>query len=703
MSSGHDAGNKKTPNRLISEKSPYLLQHAYNPVNWYPWGPEAFEAAQKENKPVFLSIGYSACHWCHVMEKESFEDNKVAGLLNEVFIPVKVDREERPDIDTVYMKVCQLMTGSGGWPLTIIMTPEKKPFFAGTYLPKESRSGRIGMIDLVPRVKKMWMNQPGDINRLSDEITAALKQEETGLPGSALDESVLHSAYEELCRRFDEQHGGFGAAPKFPTPHNLLFLLRYWKRKKDPKALRMVEQTLRAMRQGGIYDHVGFGFHRYSTDAIWLVPHFEKMIYDQAMLTMAYADAYLATKKEEYRQTACEICDYVLRDMTGPEGGFYSAEDADSEGVEGKFYVWSYDEIYDILGPSEASLVIKVYNIAKDGNFIDQAMNERPGTNILHLDQSLEQTAAVLNVAMQDLHDRLNASLKKLFASREKRIHPRRDDKILTDWNGLMIMALAKAAQAFHEPAYADAAERAATFILKHMYTPDGGLLHRYRDGDASLPAHVDDYGFFISALIELYETVFDIRYLETALELNRDFIRHFWDSDRGGFYFTADDSEEILVRQKEIYDAAVPSGNSLAMLNLLRLGRMTGDPDLEEKAVKTGCAFANTVSEYPAAYTQLMVAVDFATGPPCEVVIAGDSRGEDTKTMLQTLMSEFLPNKVVLLRHAEQQSPEIDRISGFTESYGSPDGKARAYICRDRKCQLPTSDIAKMLEMLND
>ena len=401
---------------------------------------------------------------------------------------------------------------------------------------------------------------------------------------------------------------------------------------------------------------------------IWLVPHFEKMLYDQAMLTWRMRRHTWQRKKKNTGRPPVRSCDYVLRDMTDSGGGFYSAEDADSEGVEGKFYVWSYEEIYNILGPSDAGLVIKVFNITKDGNFIDQAINERPGTNILHLDQSLEQTAAVLNMATQNLHDSLKASLQKLFASREKRIHPRKDDKILTDWNGLMIMALAKAAQAFHEPVYADAAERAAAFILKHMRTSEGRLLHRYRDGDASLPAHVDDYAFFISALIELYETVFDTRYLETALELNRDFIRHFWDSGNGGFYFTADDTEEILVRKKEIYDAAIPSGNSVAMLNLLRLGRMTGDPDLEEKAVQTGSAFAKTVSEYPAAYTQLMVAVDFAAGPPCEVVIAGDSQAEDTKTMLQTLRSQFQPNKVVLFRPVEEQSPEIDRISGFTE-----------------------------------
>ena len=636
------------------------------------------------------------------MERESFEDIEVAEMLNDAFISIKVDREERPDIDTIYMKICQIMTGSGGWPLTIIMTPDKKPFFAGTYLPKESRFGRIGMLDLLPRVKKMWNVQHADIIKLSNEITTALQSGESGLPGDALDESALQAAYEELVRRFDGRYGGFGDAPKFPTPQNLLFLLRYWKRKAEPGALAMVEQTLQSMRQGGIYDHVGYGFHRYSTDAKWLVPHFEKMLYDQALLTVAYTDAYLATGKKEYRETASEILDYVLRDMSDPGGGFYSAEDADSEGEEGKFSVWSDEEIHTILAPSDADLFIKVFNIAKDGNFIDQVTNERPGTNILHLDKALEQTAADLDMPLENLRDRMHAALMKLFAVREKRVHPHKDDKILTDWNGLMITALARAGRSFHRTDYAGAAERAAAFVLDRMRTPEGRLLHRCRDGEASLTAHVDDYAFFIAGLIDLYEAVFDMKYLEAALELNRDFIRHFWDESQGGFYFTADDAEEILVRKKEIYDAAVPSGNSVAMLNLLRLAHMTGDPELEKKAIQVGRAFAGAVREYPAGYAQLLMAVDFSIGPVYEVAIAGDSRAEDTKNMLQALRSRFLPNTVVLFRPTEEESPGIDRISWFVKSYGSPDGKATAYICKDRQCQPPVSDIGKMLELLD-
>lgn len=702
--SEHDPEQRDNrPNRLISEKSPYLLQHAYNPVDWYPWGSEAFAEAQRQQKPVFLSVGYSTCHWCHVMEKESFEDHDVAALMNEAFISIKVDREERPDIDTVYMKVCHLMTGSGGWPLTIIMTPDKKPFFAGTYLPKESRFGRPGMLDLVPRVRDMWADRQDDIVRLSNEITAELQREVPDRTEEGLDESALQTAYEELSARFDAEHGGFGTAPKFPTPHNLLFLLGYGKKRKEPKALAMVEKTLLAMRQGGMYDHVGYGFHRYSTDRLWLVPHFEKMLYDQAMLAMAYTDAFRLTKNDAYRQTASEILEYVLRDMTDPEGGFYSAEDADSEGEEGKFYLWSTEEIQAVLDPADAELFIKIFSVSQDGNFIDQVTRERPGTNILHLAKPLEQTAEELAMPLQLLRERTETALRTLFRARGRRIHPQKDDKVLTDWNGLMIAALCRAAQAFQKTDYAYAAEKAAAFVLDRLRTPEGRLLHRFREGEASLPAHVDDYAFFIAALIDLYETVFDVRYLETALALNSLFLRHFWDADRGGFYFTADDSEEILVRKKEIYDAAVPSGNSAAMLNLLRLGRITGDAGLEEKALALSRAFAREVREYPAAYCQLMVAVDFAEGPVSEVVITGDSGADDTKGMLQALMSRFLPGKIVLLRPAEQASPAIDRISGFTRHHEPVDGRATAYVCRDRNCQLPVTDIGKMLDLLDE
>ncbi|TKJ45155.1 thioredoxin domain-containing protein, partial [Candidatus Aerophobetes bacterium Ae_b3b] len=518
---------EKHHNRLIFEKSPYLLQHADNPVDWYPWGPEAFEKARKENKPVFLSIGYSTCHWCHVMARESFEDSEVARLMNEVFVSIKVDREERPDIDNVYMMVCQMITGSGGWPLTIIMTPDQKPFFAATYIPKERRFGRMGMLELIPRIKELWTTRRDEVLSSANEITAALQQVSQDAPGEELDETTLDLAYEQLAKRFDEQHGGFGGAPKFPTPHNFLFLLRYWKRTNTERALQMVEKTLQAMRRGGIYDHIGFGFHRYSTDSHWFVPHFEKMLYDQATLAIVYTEAYQATGKEEYAQTAREIFTYVLRDMTAPEGGFYAAEDAESEGEEGKFYLWTEEEIRQVLGSEEAALIVKIFNIEEGGNFIEQVTGRRTARNVLHLTKSVKELASELKMSDYDLQKRLQAMRQKLFTYREKRIHPHRDDKILTDWNGLMIAAFAKGARVFDEPRYAEAARGAVDFILKNMCTSDGELLHRYRDEQAALPAQVDDYAFLIWGMLELYETIFEVRYLQIALDLNRDLIEH--------------------------------------------------------------------------------------------------------------------------------------------------------------------------------
>jgi len=608
-----------SPNRLISEKSPYLLQHAHNPVDWYPWGQEAFDKAIRDNKPVFLSIGYSTCHWCHVMEKESFEDEQVAGLMNNAFVSIKVDREERPDIDHVYMTACQLMSGNGGWPLTVIMAPDKQPFFAGTYFPKKTAFNRIGMLDLIPRVKEMWETDRPKLIQFSAEITDRVRHENTPAVPEEPEESVFHEAFEQLSHQFDHDNGGFSQAPKFPAPHILLFLLRYAGRTGNQEALQMVTKTLEAMRNGGIYDHVGFGFHRYSTDARWLVPHFEKMLYDQAMLCMAYTEAFQVTGNKDYRKTAEEILFYILRDMTSPEGGFYSAEDADSEGEEGRFYVWTHNEIIKALNPDDADLICTLFNIRKEGNFVEQAADEQSGTNILHREERPGKKENGIELSDIEIRMRAEKALARLFAVRELRIHPGKDDKIMTDWNGLMITAFAKAAEVFQRPDYADIAARAADFILARLRTPDGRLLHRYRDGDASLPAHADDYAFFIAGLIELHQTTSEARYLEKALALNSLFIRHFRDNVHDGFFFTADDGEKLLVRRKEIYDGAIPSGNSMALFNLLRLANITGDPDIAEMASKTARAFYATVRQAPTAYTYFLTALDFRFGGTLE------------------------------------------------------------------------------------
>ncbi|MCR4343938.1 MAG: thioredoxin domain-containing protein [Candidatus Scalindua sp.] len=693
---------KKHYNRLKLEKSPYLLQHADNPVDWYPWGPEAFEKARKENKPIFLSIGYSTCHWCHVMAHESFEDPEVARLMNEVFICIKVDREERQDIDNIYMRVCQMMTGSGGWPLTILMTPDKKPFFAGTYIPMESQHGRLGMLDLIPRIKEVWDTQHDEIVKSADQITEKLNMIAQSSSGSELDKSTLKTAYEQLSERYSEQYGGFGNAPKFPSPQNLLFLLRYWQSTNDEKALMMVVKTLQSMQNGGIYDHIGFGFHRYSTDSHWLVPHFEKMLYDQAMLAMAYIEAYQATGIKEFEETAKEIFTYVMRDMTDKKGGFYSAEDADSEGVEGKFYVWTEDEIRQVLKGDEADLIINVYSIDRTGNFRDEASGENTGANILYLEKSLTEVAFKNKESVDGLKERVEAARQKLFAVRNKRIHPHKDDKILTDWNGLMIAALAKGAQAFNEPKYAEAAKRAADFILTGMHREDGRILHRYRDGHTAILANADDYAFIIWGLLELYETVFDVHYLKTALDLNREMIKYFWDEKNGGFYFTADDAEELIVRQKEIYDGAIPSGNSVAVLNLFRLARITANTDYEDKANKIMLAFSKDVESAPSGYTQMMVALGFGIGPSYEIVIVGNPESEDTKDMLRSLRKHFIPYKVVLLKRSDQETADITSIAEYTEYHSSFDGKATAYVCLDFACKMPVTNTEEMLKLLN-
>ncbi len=688
-------------NRLQYEKSPYLLQHASNPVDWYPWGDAAFETARRESRPIFLSIGYSTCHWCHVMERESFEDPAVARLLNEAFVCIKVDREERPDIDKLYMTVCQMLTGSGGWPLTIIMTPDKKPFFAATYIPKESRFGRTGMTSLLPAVAEAWRHKNRELLASADQIVSAVHTSAGEAAPGELTEAVLAAAYEQLSQRYDRRYGGFGGAPKFPTPHNLLFLLRYWKRSGNAFALDMVMQTLSAMHRGGMYDHIGFGFHRYSTDERWLVPHFEKMLYDQALLTMAYTEAFQATGRKEFEETAREIITYVLRELTAPEGGFYSAEDADSEGEEGRYYLWTAAEIEQLLAPDEAALVLKLYNAEPGGNFRDEATGRQSPANILHRGTPPE-SADPLNLPQEDLRARLEAARRRLLEARNGRVHPHKDDKILTDWNGLMVAALARAAQAFDEPAYAEAARRAADFILSTLRLPNGRLLHRYRDGEAAMAANLDDYAFLIWGLIELYETTFDVRDLAAALSLNKEVLAHFWDENGGGgLFFSPEDGEALLLRQKELYDGAVPSGNSVAMHNLLRIARMTADAGCEHKAAQIGRAFAAQVLQYPSAATHLLLALDFAVGPSHEVVIAGNPRQHETRELLRALRSRFLPNKVVMLRDADEDGSTLHRLAPFTEHMTPVNGTPAAYICSNFTCAAPCTDAEAMLHVL--
>jgi len=693
-------------NKLISEKSPYLLQHAHNPVDWYPWGAEAFDRAHKENKPIFLSIGYSTCHWCHVMEKESFEDPEIARLLNETFVCIKVDREERPDIDDIYMAVCQMMTGRGGWPLTIIMTPDKKPFFAATYIPKETRFGQAGMNGLIPEIRALWEGKKTELLTSAEQIAEALKQigtEATGSLRGELGENTLTVAYEHLARGFDAQYGGFGTAPKFPTPHTLLFLLRYGRRTGDQKALAMVEKTLHGMRQGGIYDHVGFGFHRYSTDNRWLLPHFEKMLYDQALMAMAYIEAYQATGGiQEYGQTAREILTYVLRDMTDPQGGFYSAEDADSEGAEGRFYLWTHKEVKEILSPTEAELITKVFNMDQHGNFAEEATRGETGQNIFYLKKSLAEIASDLAIPLDELAQKLEKARTKLLSARAKRVRPHKDDKVLADWNGLMIATLAKGAQVFDEPLYENAARRSADFILTHMVDAKGRLHHRYRDGDAAIAAFLNDYAFLTWGLIELYEATFEASYLQRALDLNNMMLKHFFDGERGGFYFTAEDADTIITRKKEIYDGAVPSGNSVAMLNLLRLARLTAHPEYEEKAAGISRAFSNAIAQAPEAYTHVMSALDFALGPSYEVVIVGDPHAEDTRAMVRAVRKAFAPGIVVIFRPAGAGTPDIIRLAEFTKDLSSLKGKATAYVCRGFRCDLPTTEADTMLALLH-
>jgi uncharacterized protein YyaL (SSP411 family) len=687
--------DQKPPrNRLADEKSPYLLQHADNPIGWYPWGEEAFARAEKEDKPIFLSVGYSACHWCHVMEEESFEDEEVAGLMNEHFVAVKVDREERPDVDRIYMAVCQAMTGSGGWPLTILMTPQKRPFFAGTYFPKRARYGRPGLMEVLEQIASLWKEDRERLLRAGDQVTDAVREMALSSQSGDLSEEMLQQAYHHFGDRFDLAHGGFGGAPKFPMPHNLAFLLRWWRRSGQEEALVMVERTLDAMWRGGIYDHLGFGFHRYSTDERWLVPHFEKMLYDQALLAMAYVEVYQATGKEQYARVAGEIFTYVLRDLTGPEGAFYSSEDADSEGQEGKFYVWTQKELKAALGENDGALLSRFYGVTAGGNF-------EGGGNILHREKSMEAMAAEEGLSVEDLDKTLRRSRTKLFSFREKRARPAKDDKILTDWNGLMIAAMARGGSVLGCKEYVRAAQRAADFLLGTMLDSSSRLLHRYRQGEAVMPGYVDDYAFLVWGLIELYEATFQTRYLRDALAITDQMLELFWDDEQGGLYFTGIDGEELIARTRESYDGAVPSGNSVAALNLLRLSRMTMRSDLESRAERLMHSFAGRAGQTPTAYSQFLIAVDFALGPTKEIVITGDLQAEDTAELLAALRRTFLPRKVVVFHPAGPDGQAVEEIVPWIKEQSSLDGRAIAYVCQDFACQLPVTDMKQLLSLL--
>jgi hypothetical protein len=625
------------------------------------------------------------------MAHESFEDDEVAELLNRDFVSIKVDREERPDVDHLYMTVCQAMTGQGGWPLTVVLTPEKKPFFAGTYYPKQRRYGRPGLVDILQQLADKWKEDRERVVGISEQIIDEMQKRVLSNLEGEVSAETLDKAYHMYEQLYDAEHGGFGSAPKFPTSHNLSFLLRYYKRTGKPEALAMVERTLEAMHRGGMYDHIGYGFARYSTDAKWLVPHFEKMLYDNALLVMTYIEAYQVTGKRYYADVAEQVIAYVLRDMTAPEGGFYSAEDADSEGEEGKFYVWTPDEVLEVLGAEEGELICDLFDITEEGNFEGRSI-----PNLIAADTMTFARRKGLDP--EELGQRVDAARRKLFAHREQRVHPSKDDKILTAWNGLMIMALAKAAKALDEPKYATAAVRAAHFLRTKLRREDGRLLARYRDGEAAFPAYVDDYAFLVWGLIELYEATFRIEYLQEAQALNREMMRLFWDDEDGGLFFTGSDGEELFSRPKEIYDGAMPSGNSAALLNMLKLSKLGYDAALAQKAEEHIRAFGGAVSSYPSGHALFLMALDFAYGEPEEIVIAGNPEAEDTQEMICTVRTQFVPNALVMLHPPGEEGAKVAAVIPMVQDKRMLGGRATAYVCRDFSCQQPTNDVEDLL-----
>jgi uncharacterized protein YyaL (SSP411 family) len=682
-------GTTRIPNKLIDEKSPYLLQHAYNPVKWYPWGPEAFELAERDNKPVLLSIGYSTCHWCHVMSRESFEDEEIAALLNDAFVSVKVDKEERPDIDTVYMTICQATTGHGGWPLTIFMTPDKKPFYAATYLPKEPKYGMIGLYDLLTQIKLQWRKDPSDMVRTGEQLADIMKREfEASSDSAEITKDLINLAVTQFNQSFDHDYGGFGNEPKFPTPHNLMFLLRHAWLEADEKALFMVENTLKHMYRGGIYDHIGYGFSRYSTDARWLVPHFEKMLYDNALLAITYTEAYQYTGEPLYRAVAKQILEYVRREMTGPEGGFYCAQDADSEGMEGKYYVFTPGEIDKILDKDDTTFFCEYFDITQEGNFEGASI-----PNLIKANDLKPENERVIRVC------------SKLYTYRLDRSKLHKDDKILTSWNALMITAYATAAKVFQNSDYADAAKQAVDFINKRLIDEDGRLYVRYREENAAYFGHIDDYAFYGMALLSLYDATFDVKYLKQAGELADRMLELFWDDRYGGFFLNAKDSEELLYRPKEVYDGAIPSGNSVAGYVLQRLANLTVNERYIRLADKQLRFLAGQVADHPAGHSFALIAFQNALYPSRQIVCVAarnaSSRAnnrEESDLENHTELSDYLsrnfePNTAVLLK-TDENMEELKEIADYIEDYRIINDKTTYYICENHNCMAPVNEL---------
>ena len=695
-------------NRLSAEKSPYLLQHAHNPVDWYPWAPEAFEKAKREDKPIFLSIGYSTCHWCHVMERESFESSDIAEVLNRDFVPIKVDREERPDVDRIYMMFIQATSGGGGWPMSVFLTPELKPFYGGTYFPPDNRYGRPGFRYILEQLANAWRGDRAKIEQSSHDILTQLRQYTETKGGSALlTDSSIESGYFAFRRMFDSRLGGFGGAPKFPRPSVLNFLFRYYKRASNEEALDMALLTLREMAKGGMNDQLGGGFHRYSVDDQWFVPHFEKMLYDQAQLAISYVEAYQITGEEIYADVARDIFDYVLRDLTSPEGGFFSAEDADSvinpanphEKGEGAFYIWSYPELEEALGP-EVEWFSYRYGVEREGNVRNDPHNEFTGRNILYQAHTIEETANRFDKSVEEIAASLDDARRKLMDIRKKRTRPHLDDKVLTAWNGLMISAFAKGAQALGEGRYHDAARRAADFVITQMRSGDV-LLRRHREGEAAIPGFLDDYAFFAQALIDLYETGFLLNDLDLAVELTDRQTDLFLDGANGGFFSTQAEEADLVLRMKDDYDGAEPSGNSIAALNLLRLAQITGRPDFARAAQDLLNAFAGRITQSPETVPQMLVAHLFAQSAPKQIVIAGEPNAEDTKAMVRHVGRHFLPSRVVLLIDGDEARARLASSIPALEGMSSVDGKATVYVCENYTCQLPVTDVESLDRLL--